>query len=263
MDSRHFRQNDLKLNNLIFITMKKTAFAAIAFLAMMAMSCQNTGNGGNEIASKENEKETQIKQRVEQMMKMSEVDDADKMLSTELYALQTKAQSVHLWADIFSGFQWDLAVQDACSENRSAKIEGVKPVDAQHCDVAMRYVDSTCYTFPYTLKLINENGEWKIDDVLYNESSLRDDCKDFYEDMVDVYTTDSPDEIMEFLLGEEPSEDNYTDPECLYYNNPAAVKGLIQSIKACQELFKQNPGYTEEHEKQINAMIERISAHIG
>ena len=41
--------------------MKKTAFAAIAFLAMMAMSCQNTGNGGNEIASKENEKETQIK----------------------------------------------------------------------------------------------------------------------------------------------------------------------------------------------------------
>lgn len=239
--------------------MKKTLFAAVAFLAVMAMACQNTGNETN---SKETAVETQIKQRVEQMMKMSEVDDADKMLTAELLALQEKAQSVHFWANIFPGFQWDLAVQDACSENRYAKVESVTPVDAQHCDVAMRYIDSTCYTYPYTLKLINENGQWKIDDVLYNESSMREDCKDFYEDMVEVYTTDSPEEIMEFLLGEEPTEANYTDPECLYYNNPEALRGLVETIKTSQALFEKNPGYTEEYGKQLAAMIERIQSHI-
>jgi hypothetical protein len=40
------------------------------------------------------------------------------------------------------------------------------------------------------------------------------------------------------------------------------VKSLIDGIKNCQELFKKNPGYTEEMGKQIDAMIERISAHI-
>ena len=67
---------------------------------------------------------------------------------------------------------------------------------------------------------------------------------------------------MEFFAGEEPVESSYTDPECIYYNNPEAVKGLVENIKKCQELFKQNPGYTEEMGKQIDAMIERISAHI-
>ncbi len=242
--------------------MKKTLFASIAFLAVMAMACQNTGNGGNETASKEKENEAQIKQRVEQMMQMHELFDADKILTTELLAMQEKAQSVHFWADFFPGFQWDLAVQDACSENREARIEGITLVDSLHCDVAMRYVDSTCYDAPYTLKLLKENGEWRIDDVLFNETSLREDCKDFYEDMVDAFGTEDPKEIMEFMVGEEPLEENYTDPQCIYYNNPDAVKDLVQGIKNCHELFKQNPGYTEEYGKQIDAMIERIVAHI-
>ena len=242
--------------------MKKTLVAVVAFLAVMAMACQNTGNGGNEKASKEKENEAQIKQRVEQMMQMHELFDADKILTADLLALQEKAQSVHFWADFFPGFQWDLAVQDACSENREARIEGISPVDSLHCDVAMRYVDSTCYDAPYTLKLLKENGEWKIDDVLFNETSLREDCKDFYEDMVDAFGTEDPKEIMEFMVGEEPLEENYTDPQCIYYNNPDAVKDLVQGIKNCHELFKQNPGYTEEYGKQIEEMIERISAHI-
>ena len=242
--------------------MKKTLFAAVAFLAVMAMACQNTGNGGNETASKQKQNEEQIKQRVEQMMGMHEIFDADKILTADLYAQQEKAQSVHFWANFFPGFQWDLAVQDACSESRGAKIEGVTLVDSLHCDVAMRYVDSVCYNTPYTLKLLKENGEWRIDDVLYNEVSLREECKDFYEGVVDTYSTEDPEEIMKFMLSEEPDDDNYTEPGCIYYNNPDALKGLIQTIKDCQELFKKNPGYTEEHEKQINAMIERISAHL-
>ena len=242
--------------------MKKLLFATIAFLAVMAMACQNTDKGGKEQASKEKENEAQVKQRVEQMMKMHELDDADKMLTTELYNLQTKAQSVHLWADIFPGFQWDLAVQDACSENRGAKVEGVTLVDSLHCDVTMHYVDSTCYEFPYTLKLLKEKGEWRIDDVLFNESSLREDCKDFYADMVETYSTEDPKEIMEFIMGKEPMESHYTDPEFIYYNNPEALKDLIEDIKNCQEFFKKNPGYTEEYGKQIDEMIKRIESHI-
>ena len=248
--------------------MKKTLIAVVAFLAVMAMACQNTDNGGKEAASKENktasttDNEAQVKQRVEQMMQLHELFDADKILTSDLYALQEKAQSVHFWANFFPGFQWDLAVQDACSDNRGAKIEGVKLVDAQHCDVAMRYVDSTCYNTPYTLKLLKENNEWRIDDVLFNESSLREDCKDFYDDVVDTYSTEDPENIMEFLLSEEPNEDNYTDPECIYSDNPDALRSLIKDIKNYQELFKKNPGYTDKYGKQIEAMIERISAHI-
>ena len=89
-------------------------------------------------------------------------DDANArivILTADLLALQEKAQGVHFWGNFFPGFQWDLAVQDACSENRETKIEGITPVDSLHCDVAMRYVDSTCYDDPYTLKLLKENGE--------------------------------------------------------------------------------------------------------
>lgn len=238
--------------------MKKVLIAAFAFLAVVAVSCQNTGNGGKEQASQEKEYENQIKQRVEQMMQMHELFDADKILTTDLLALQEKAQSVHFWANFFPGFQWDLAVQDACSENRGAKVEGVTPVDSLHCDVAMRYVDSTCYDTPYTLKLLKENGEWRIDDVLFNESSLREDCKDFYEDVVNTYSTEAPEEIMEFLLGEEPNEDYYASADCTSDD----LRGTIENIMNFHELFKQNPGYTEEYGKQIEAMIERISAHI-
>ena len=241
--------------------MKKTVFAAIAFLAVMAMSCQNTDNGDKEKAAKEFE--AQIKQRIEQMIQLNEYYYADKLLTADMFALQEKAQGVHFWADFCPGFQWDLGIMDGCSANQEKRIEGIKPIDSLHCNVDMRYVDSTCYNEPYTLNLLKENGEWKIDNVTYNEgvNNLREDCKDFYEDMVDNYSTNSPEEIMEFLSQEEPTEANYTDPECIF-SNPDELKHLIEGIKTCQELFKQNPGYTEEHEKQINEMIERISAHL-
>ncbi len=245
--------------------MKKSLFAAIFFLAVMAMACQNSGKGNSEPASKEKENEEEvIKQRVEQMTKMNADDDADKLLTADMFALQSKAQSVHYYADICYGFQWDLGMQDACSDNRGAVVEGVKLVDSLHCDVAMHYVDSTCYESNYTLKLLKENGEWRIDDVVYNagHNTLREDCKDFYAYMVDAFATDDPKEIMEFIMGEEPLESHYTDPEFVYYNNPESLKDLIEDIKNLQEIFKKNPGYTEEYGKQIDEMIKRISSHI-
>ncbi|MCR5659685.1 MAG: hypothetical protein K6G25_10240 [Bacteroidales bacterium] len=241
--------------------MKKTLFVAIAFLTMVTMACQNMGKGNNEPASKENEEI--IKQRVEQMMQMDADYDADKLLTADMFALQSKAQGVHFWADYCFGFQWNLGVMDACSQKQEVLIEGVKPVDSLHCDVAMRYVDSGCYNDPYTLKLLKEKGEWRIDDVVYKEGgTLRNDCKSFYEEMVNEFSTTAPEEVMEFMSQEEPIEENYTDPDCIFYNNPGAVKEVIQGIKNCHELFKQNPGYTEEYGKQIEAMIKRISTHL-
>ena len=195
---------------------------------------------------------------------MNEVNDASQLLTADMLALQTQAQSVHFWADFCPGFQWDLGTQDACSDEQEVNIEGIEPIDSLHCNVAMRYVDEGCYDMPYTLNLLKENGEWKIDNVIFNEGNgtLRDDCKTFYDDMVDTYSTTSPEEIMDFLSQEEPAEELYSDPECIYYNNPDEIKHLIESIENCRELFKQNPGFTEEHEKQINAMVERIASHI-
>jgi len=243
--------------------MKKTLFAALAFMAVMAVACQNTGKG-DEAASKEKEFEAQIKQRVEQMIQMHELYDADKLLTEDMLALQAKAQGVHFCADFCPGFTWNLGVMDACSPEQEINIEGIKPIDSLHCDVAMRYVDSGCYNESYTLNLLNENGEWKVDDVNYGEGNgtLRGDCQSFYEEMVKTYQTTSPEEIMEFMRQEEPAEALYSDPECVFYNNPEELKNHIQGIRNCQELFKQNPGYTEEYAKEIDAMIERMSAHI-
>ena len=188
--------------------MKKVLITAFACLAVMAMSCQNTNNEDKENAAQV----ALIKQRVERMLQMHDFYDADKLLTTELYALQTKAQDVYFWANFFPGFQWDLAVQDACSEDRGSVIEEVTIVDSLHCDVAMRYIDSTCYNAPYVLKLLKENGEWRINDVLFNGSSLHDDCISFYEDVIETYTTDDPEDIMEFLRSEEPDENFYANP---------------------------------------------------
>lgn len=244
--------------------MKKTLIAAIAFLAVALVACQNTGKGGEETASRAKDTEAQIKQRVEEMIDMHEYYDADKILTADLYALQEKAQSVHFWANFFPGFQWDLGTMDACSEVQEVRIEGVKLIDSLHCDVAMRYVDSICYNTPYTLNLLKVDGEWRIDNVTYADEggTLREDCKDFYEDVVDTYRTTSPEEIMDFLSQEEPMEELYSDPDCIFYNNPNEIKYLMEFLTSCKELFKENPGYTEEYGKQIDAMIERISTHL-
>lgn len=242
--------------------MKKTLFAAVVILAVMAMACQNKGKGGKDNATKE--METQVKQRVEQMIQMRDVFDADKILTTDLYSLQNMAQSVHFWSDFCWGFEWNLGVLDACSEKQEVNIEGVKLIDSLHCDVDMRYVDEGCYNEPYTLHLLKENGEWKINDVTYEdgESTLRDNLKMFYEDMEETYRTTSPEEIMEFMLQEEPSEESYTDPESIYYKNPKAIYELINQLKHCYELFMHNPGYTAEYGDQIEKMIRRIENHI-
>ena len=243
--------------------MKKLAFFLLGLMAVIAMSCQNTGNDGNGTVKKDNQPiEVSVKHAVEQLMQMDVVNDIDQMLTSDMLSLQKRTLGVHFEGTDFIGFQWNTGVLDVCSENNETKIEGVKLVDSLHSDVAMRYVDEGCYDEPYTLHLLKENGQWKIDDVDFQESTLRDQCKAFYEEVAEWYRTESPETIMDFFMTEEPLEENFTDPNTIYCNNPEAVKGLISEIRNDHELFKMNPGYTEEMGKQIEVMISRIEAHL-
>ena len=96
----------------------------------------------------------------------------------------------------------------------------------------------------------------------FQESTLREQCKLFYEEVAEWYRTESAETIMEFFMTEEPLEENYTDPNTVYCNNPKAVKTLIGEIRNNHELFKMNPNYTMEMGKQIEVMISRIEAHL-
>ena len=243
--------------------MKLLRIAVIACLAVIALSCDNMGKKSPAVP--EYQTEAFVKQQVEQMMQLNEYFDMDQLLSADMLALQKKAQRVHYYGDFCKGFSWNTGIMDACSEEQTVSIEGVQPIDSLHCDVAMRYVDEGCYDEPYVLHLLWENGQWRIDDMNYGDemsATLREDCEEFYENMVEVYATTPAAEIMEEMKEEEPVEELYTDPACIYYNNPAGVQELIDDIKTCHELFKQNPEYTEEYGKQIDEMIARIAAHL-
>ena len=243
--------------------MKKLLLFLLAFLALMAMSCQNTGNGGQKTAKEDNQQvEAAVKQAVERMMLMDVDKDMDKMLTAEMCAIQQQTLGVNYEGDYFMGFQWDTGIFDVCSENADATIEGVKVIDSLHADVEMRYFDEGCYDEPYTLHLLNEGGQWKIDDVDYQVGTLREQCVTFQEEVAKLFATRPADEVMAYLLGEEPTEENYSDPGTIYYNNPAAVKKLIDNLGNCLELFKKNQGYTDEMGQQVEAMIGRIKARL-
>lgn len=236
---------------------------SLAFVAMMAMSCQNAGNGGQETVKEDNQQiEAAVKQAVEQMMLVDVDKDTDKILTAEMNALQQQALGVNYEGDYFMGFQWNTGVLDACSENANATIEGVKVVDSLHADVDMRYLDEGCYDESYTLHLLNEGGQWKIDDVDYQVGTLREECKAFQKEVADLFATRPADEVLAYLLGEEPTEENYTDPATIYYNNPDAIQDLVARMGNCLELFKKNPDYTDEMGQQVEAMIDRIKARL-
>lgn len=237
--------------------MKKTVLVVFAVLAMMTVACQNAGNDN---ATKEQEA---IRQRVEQMMQLDADNDVEQLLTADLLALQRYTQGVHFQADYYSGFQWNLGVFDACTQEPKVTIEDIKPIDSLHCDVVMRYFDEGCYDEPYTLNLLKEDGEWKIDDVVFEDgSTMRSDCKRFRMYIGDTYKNEPAEQIMELLLQEEPLEEHYTDPQCIYYENPDAVRQLIVELHNCHELFKKNPGYTEDYGKQLDDMIARIKSHL-
>jgi hypothetical protein len=233
--------------------MKKTVFAIVAVLVVMAMACNQSGKGGKVSASVQNE----VRQSVEKMM----LSDVDQILSADLLSLHQQASLVHFYGNYFMGFDWSTGVFDVCSEDADASIEAIKPIDSLHCDVEMRYVDKGCYDEPYTLHLLKEKGQWKIEDVDYTDGSLRDRCKMFNYEVAEWYRTKPAEEIVAYLLEEEPAEEYYSDSNTIYFNNPQAIYALVDELKSCHVLFMQNPGYTEEYGRQIDEMIERVASH--
>ena len=233
--------------------MKKVLWVLV-LLGVMA-SCGNVGNKGKDT------EETIIRQRVEEMI----LSGTNEILTSELLAIQQHAQSVYFEDAYFFGFEWNTGVFDVCNDV-SLDIVDIKLIDSLHSDVKMHYLDEGCYDFHYTLNLLKRNGQWWIDDVTYDEGiypTLRVEAEAFYEDVAELYRVVSPEEIMEYLLNEEPSENSYTEPGFSFYNNPEAVEDLIDMLQNCHELFKKNPGYTEKYGKQIDAMIERIAEHLN
>lgn len=126
----------------------------------------------------------------------------------------------------------------------------------------MRYVDEGCYDIQYVLHLLREDGQWRIDDVTFETgNTLKGDCEAFCKDVVEMYWMNPADEIVAFLLEEEPLEESYTDPATIFYNNPQRIHEYAEELRNCNKLFSLNPNYTEEYGQQIEAMIKRIESH--
>jgi len=258
--------------------MKKAMLFSLVVLAMMVLSCQNAGNKTETVdnattTEQDYQSEAYIKQSIEEMMQMDLGYSTSSLLSAEMAASQEHACNVFYEGDYFFGFAWNTGLLDACGEvaEPEAKIVDVKVTDATHSMVDMRWVDEPCYDLPYTLQLVWEDGQWKIDDVVYYEeyegmderwNTLRGRCDAFYESMLEQYTTQPADEINAFLLSNQPEEAYYTDSDYAV-SNAQYLQKEIERLKSCHELFKQNQGYTEEMGRQIDAMIAGMESHLA
>jgi len=248
--------------------MRKKLLAIFAFIALLASACQNN-SGGNTTTEKladNHQTEAFIRKTVEQMMEKP----TDQIMTDFIYNLQQNASSVSYEAEFFFGFEWNGGVFDVCSENAGVRIDSIRVTDSTHSFVDMRWFDEPCYDIPYTLQLLWEDGQWKINEVEYHEDVVGGDdantlsgrCRDFYQNIAQYYSEKPADEIMAYLLTEEPSEESYTKPGTIYYNNPKEISKQIERIRNCHQLFKQNPNYTESYGEQINAIIARIEQHL-
>jgi len=227
------------------ILMKKTVL--IALLALVFVACQQTDRT-----------EEAVRQSVERMM----LSNSDTIFTAEMRAIQKVAEGIHYDGYYFMEFDWTTGVFDACSENAGPTIVEVRPLDSIHSQVDMRYVDEGCYDIQYVLHLLREDGQWRIDDVTFETgNTLRGDCEAFCKEVNELYCSEPADEIVAFLLEEEPWEETYTDPGTIFYNNPQRIHEYAEELRNCLKLFSLNPGYTEEYGQQVEAMIERIESH--
>ena len=212
-----------------------------------------------------------VRQRIEQMI---EVDhgNVDQILTFVLNAMLERAHSIFPVTDddTFVEFAWAPGILDVCNVNGpEVRIENVNIIAEGHAVADMLYVDKPCYEIPYTLDLLWEDGEWKIDDVFYSKQeeregwcTLRDQCSSLYDLLAQGYINQPAQDVIAKMLAMEPTENAYNDPATIYYNNPKELNHLIEQISNGHELLKKNPGYTSAMSKQLNDMIARIKKHI-
>lgn len=211
-----------------------------------------------------NEAETALKACVSQMMQIEPYGNLQHLLTTDLLPQQQQAHDIiNCLGNDYMGFEWNTGVLDVCGDTPQTTIQAMRIVDATHAQVDMRYVDRPCYDLPYTMFMLREDGQWKIDDILYAEDSttLRQRSEEFCQEMAQQYTDMPIDEIMDCLLTMEPSEHQLSDPAIIYHNNPQALRTLARQLRSTHELVKANPGYNHTtHGKALNDMVKRIEA---
>lgn len=253
--------------------MKVAKLIIWAALAMITVACQanesktTTSSTASTAAPKQTEAD--VRQRIEQM-KLVEYQNFDQILSKGLQKELAHAHSIFNINedDTHVDFEWAPGILDVCGEKEpQVLIDKINIVDQKYAYADMLYVDKPCYEIPYTLCLLWEDGEWKIDDVTYSEQAegwctLRDQCSSFYDMMADEYKTGRAQDIIDNMLSMEPIEENYNDPATIYYNNPKELKHLIEQIENGHQFFKKNPGYTPAMGQKLNDMIARIKKHL-
>ena len=208
---------------------------------------------------------------VEQMIQVDH-QNVDQILTPTLNAILARAHSIFCVTDndSFVEFSWAPGILDVCNVNGpEVRIVNVNIIAEGHAVADMLYVDNPCYEIPYTLDLLWEDGEWKIDDVFYSKQeeregwrTLRDQCSSLYDLLAQGYINEPAQDVISKMLAMEPTEKAYNDPATIYYNNPKELNHLIEQISNGHELLKKNPGYTQAMSKQLNDMIGRIKKHI-
>ena len=211
-----------------------------------------------------------VRRRVEQMIQV-DLHNVDQILTSNLNAILAHAHSIFGVTDddTFVEFSWAPGILDVCNVNGpEVRIVNVNIIAEGHAVADMLYVDNPCYEIPYTLDLLWEDDEWKIDDVFYSEQekegwrTLREQCGSLYDLLAQSYINEPAQDVIAKMLAMEPTEKAYNDPATIYYNNPKELNHLIEQISNGHELLKKNPGYTPAMSKQLNDMIARIKKHI-
>ncbi len=212
-----------------------------------------------------------VRRCVEQMIQVGN-QNVDQILTPTLNAVLAHVHSIFSVTDddTFVEFSWAPGILDVCNVNGpEVRIVNVNIIAGGHAVADMLYVDNPCYEIPYTLDLLWEDGEWKIDDVFYSKQeeregwcTLRDQCSSLYDLLAQGYINQPAQDVIAKMLAMEPTENAYNDPATIYYNNPKELNHLIEQISNGHELLKKNPGYTSAMSKQLNDMIARIKKHI-
>ncbi len=212
-----------------------------------------------------------VRWRIEQMIQVDH-RNVDQILTSGLNAMLEHAHSIfHVTHDVnFVEFAWAPGILDVCDMNGTeVRIENVNIIAEGHAVADMLYIDKPCYKIPYTLDLLWEDDEWKIDDVIYSEEeeregwrTLRDQCTSLYDLMAKNYISEPAQDVVANMLAMEPTEKDYNNPATICYNNPKELKHLIEQINNGHELLKKNPGYTPDMGKKLNDMINRIKKHL-
>ena len=241
------------------------AFAAALFMITQLASCKCSDTpieGDGQQAIKQ-----QITERVEYMVSLEKrgVANLGETIFTnslkELYAKALKYQ----YMTGYNFFTFEGKVFDVCNMDSTKRVVSVKEVeivDDNNAKAMMNYKDEPCYNINYTLLLKKEGGEWKIDDVIWedrkdNSMPMRErlEAEEFIAGIQSAVKEADAQEVLSIMFDNPPKYDNEAS---IYYKNSAAVREHIENVKTIYESFKKNSGYKQEYDNKLEEYIAEI-----